>query len=205
MENIETMLNNLDELLENSTSLPFSGGKCLVDAERVRELIDNIRLNMPAEISQARALIADRNEIIAVAKTEAESLIRKAEERARVMVDNDTLMRQANAKAMSILSEASQKAADLVKDATEKASDITSKANARATEAITQATTRSREMKQAAYDFSETMMRTAEETLAQALSEVKSTRQAFRNSAKEPQAKAPAKAPAPEQKQPASK
>ena len=46
--NIEEILDTLDELLDKSWGLPLSGGRCVVDAERVRELLDDIRLNMPS-------------------------------------------------------------------------------------------------------------------------------------------------------------
>lgn len=52
MNNIESILNDIDELLEDSWSLPLSGGRCVVDAEKVRELIDSIRMNMPSEIKR---------------------------------------------------------------------------------------------------------------------------------------------------------
>ena len=162
MANLESILNELDEVLESAVTLPLTS-KCMVDAERIRDLIDDIRLNIPSEIKQARAVVADRNEILSMAKKEAEDLIRKAEERAKALVDNDTIVRQANAKGMAMLSEASQKASDMV----------------------AQATARSKEMKQAAYDFSEGMLRSTEETVARALSEIKTTRQAILQSARE--------------------
>ena len=86
MNTIESILNDIDELLEDSWSLPLSGGRCVVDAEKVRDLIDSIRMNMPAEIKQARAVVADRNQILSLAKGEAEALIRKAEERAKQLL-----------------------------------------------------------------------------------------------------------------------
>ena len=87
MNTIESILNDIDELLEDSWSLPLSGGRCVVDAEKVRDLIDSIRMNMPAEIKQARAVVADRNQILSLAKGEAEALIRKAEERAKQLLE----------------------------------------------------------------------------------------------------------------------
>ena len=120
-----------------------------------------------------------------MAKKEAEDLIRKAEERAKALVDNDTIVRQANAKGMAMLSEASQKASDMVAQATARSNELSSQATAKATEMLTQANLRSKEMKQAAYDFSEGMLRSTEETVARALSEIKTTRQAILQSARE--------------------
>ncbi len=39
--------------------LPLSGGKCMVDAERLRNIVDDIRGNMPSEVRQAKAIVAD--------------------------------------------------------------------------------------------------------------------------------------------------
>lgn len=183
MAMIDVLLNNLDEVIENSMNLPLSGGRCIVDAEKVRQILDDIRLQLPNEIKQAKAVVADRNEILSVAKRDAEVLIRKAEERAKALVEQDTIVRQANSKALAMLNEANQKSSELMAQANAKASEITNQSTARATEALTQATMRSREMKQAAYDFSETSLRNAEEALASALNEVRNTRQALKASA----------------------
>ena len=75
--NIDEILDVIDELLDRSCSLPLSGGRCVVDADKVRDLIDDIRLNIPSEIKQAKAIVSDRTDIISGAKKEAESIIRK--------------------------------------------------------------------------------------------------------------------------------
>ena len=183
MANLESILNELDEVLESATTLPLTS-KCMVDADRIRDLIDDIRLNIPSEIKQARAVVADRNEILSMAKQEAEELIRKAEERAKALVDNDTIVRQANAKGMAMLSEASAKASEMVNQATARSNEIMSQASQKATEMLTQANLRSKEMKQTAFDFSESMLRSTEDTVAKALSGIQTTRQAILQSAR---------------------
>lgn len=183
MSNIDLILNDLDELLENSLSLPLSGGKCLVDSERVRELIDGIRMNLPGEIKQAKAIVADRNAILSQAKSEAEALIHRAEERAKVLVDEQTVVRTATAKANTLLDEATAQSDKLVRDAAAEADRRVTEASQRAADATAQASQRSREMKQAAYSFSEDLLRATEETLSATLSNVRSTRQTLRDSA----------------------
>ena len=145
MNTIESILNDIDELLEDSWSLPLSGGRCVVDAEKVRDLIDSIRMNMPAEIKQARAVVADRNQILSLAKGEAEALIRKAEERAKQLLEQESIVRQANAKAMALLNDASTRAQQLVEDAQKQAEQTVNDAEAKATAIRTEASTRSRE------------------------------------------------------------
>ena len=62
--NIDEILNMIDDMLEEAWSLPFSGGRCVVDAQKVKECIEDIRLNLPGEIKQAKMIVADRNDII---------------------------------------------------------------------------------------------------------------------------------------------
>ena len=183
--NIEEILETIDDMLEHAWSLPLTGGRCVVDAMKVRDLIEEIRLNLPAEIKMAREIVSDRNEILNEAKREGEATVRKAEERAKALVDNDSIVRQANAKGMAMLSEASQKASDMVAQATARSNELTAQSTAKATEMLTQATLRAKEMKQTAFDFSEGMLRSTEETVARALTEIKTTRQAILQSARE--------------------
>ena len=182
MNTIESILNDIDELLEDSWSLPLSGGRCVVDAEKVRALIDSIRMNMPAEIKQARAVVADRNQILSLAKGEAEALIRK-EERAKQLLEQESIVRQANAKAMALLNDASTRAQQLVEDAQKQAEQTVNDAEAKATAIRTEASTRSREMKQASYEFAENILRTSQEVVAKSLGNITTTRQALAQAA----------------------
>ena len=80
---IEEVLDLLDEMIDDAWSLPLSGGRCVLDAAKVRDLIDDIRANLPIEVKQAKAIVADRNEIIEGARSEAAALMRKAEQKAQ--------------------------------------------------------------------------------------------------------------------------
>ena len=93
---IDELLDVMDETLEDALNVPFSGGKRMVDVEKVRELIDDIRLNMPQEIQQAKAVVKDRTQIIDKAKREADMIIKRAEERARTMVAEEAIMKTAS-------------------------------------------------------------------------------------------------------------
>ena len=110
---VETMLENLEEVLEEGMSVPLSGGKRMVDVDTARDIIDDIRINMPQEILQAKAIVQDRAQILAKAKKEAEEMVRAAEERARKLLDREEIVRQAEEKAKTILSEANQQATQL--------------------------------------------------------------------------------------------
>ena len=99
--------------LDKAWNLPLTGGRCVVDAEKVRDLIDDIRLNLPTEIKQAKQIVADRADIISVAKAEAESLVRKAEEHAKALVEQEEITKQAHARATEILTQAQNKSREM--------------------------------------------------------------------------------------------
>ena len=111
--NVEELLDLLDETLEESTNLPFTGGKRMVDVDKVRDIIDDIRLNLPSEIKQAKAIVNDRAEIVAGARRESEGIIKKAEDRARILVDQQEIVRQAQQKAAELLSAAQQQSREM--------------------------------------------------------------------------------------------
>lgn len=122
--NIEEILDVLDEMLDKAWSLPLTGGRCVVDAERVRELIDDIRLNMPTEIKQAKAIVSDRSDIISSAKKEADALIKKAEDRARALIAQEEVVKQSQAKAAELVSQAQYKAREIRQAANQFADNV---------------------------------------------------------------------------------
>lgn len=121
---IDELLEEIEEMIDKAWSLPLSGGKCAIEADRLRDILDDIRGNMPSEIRQARAIVSDRTQIITDAKAEAEGIIRAAEDRARTLVANEEVVRQAQQKATEILSKAQQKSREMRKGAHEFAEDV---------------------------------------------------------------------------------
>ncbi len=107
---VETLLANLEEILEEGMSVPLSGGKRMVDVDAARDIIDDIRRNMPREILQAKAITQDHARIISNAKKEAENIVKTAEERARKLLDKNELITQAQQRAKQITSEANRQA-----------------------------------------------------------------------------------------------
>ena len=112
---MEELLDQLDEMLDRSMKIP--GGKSLISIEKFRIIIDDIRLNVPQEIKQARGIVADRAEIIANAKKEAEGIIHAAEERARALVAQEEISKLAQQKANETVAQAQAKSREMRKAA----------------------------------------------------------------------------------------
>ena len=108
---IETM----EDMLDAALRIPLSNGKCVVDAERMQELLNDMRLNLPTELKQAKNLLNDRKNILYIAKKEAEDTVRLAEERAKKILDEDELTRQAQARANEIVTQAQMQSREIKK------------------------------------------------------------------------------------------
>jgi vacuolar-type H+-ATPase subunit H len=99
---IEEILEMMDDMLDKAVNVPFTNKKSLIDVDKMRELVDEVRLNLPNEIKQARDLVTDRKTIINDAKNEAANIVARAEQRAQALVAQQEIVRQATAKANEI-------------------------------------------------------------------------------------------------------
>lgn len=115
--NIEGLVDILDDLILGAVSLPLTNGKCIIDKEKAKDLVQDIRLNMPNEIRQAKMVVADRNEILQKAQKEAAEIIRHAEEKAKKLASQEEIVKLANQKANEVVG-AAQARTNEIKQAT---------------------------------------------------------------------------------------
>ena len=90
---VEDLIDELYDVLEKGWSLPLSGGKSFIDTEEARQILDEIREAIPAEVRKAKAIVADRAQIISEAQREAETIVRVAEEKAKTLVNQEEIVR----------------------------------------------------------------------------------------------------------------
>lgn len=103
---IDESLDMMEELLENAKQVPFANKKVLIDPDRLRAIIDDMRYNMPNEIKRAKALNDEKAKIIADANKKSEQLLKTAEERAKILIANEAIVKQAREVANEILTKA---------------------------------------------------------------------------------------------------
>ncbi len=104
---IFTLLENLEELLESGAKVPFSS-KVMVDAEELKEILEDIRLKLPDELKQAKWVKEERQRIIEDAEKEAEGLIKDAEQKIITLVDEHVITKQALAQKEEIIENANK-------------------------------------------------------------------------------------------------
>ena len=98
--NVNELLDTIEDALEESANVPLSGGKRIVDVEQIRDYLDEVRAALPGEIVDS-------------ANAQAQAIVKKAEERARILVSDAEIVKAAQQRASEITSAAQTEARTL--------------------------------------------------------------------------------------------
>ncbi len=126
MELLE-LLDQIEDILESGTTVPFSKGRCLVDRDAILEYVQEIRLRLPDDIKMARRVMEDKGRILSEAQQEAENILNNAEARIAALVDENEITKKAYEQAEVILSNAKKNAREIRLGTREYADGILSK------------------------------------------------------------------------------
>lgn len=120
---VEQLITTLYEMIEDAWSVPLSSDKCVLEREKVLDILDEIRANFPNEIKMAREILEKRNNYIESGKREAESIKKQAEDYAKRCVNENDITSEAKRKAQDIVSGAEKNSRELFKAASEYCDD----------------------------------------------------------------------------------
>ncbi|MBR1662860.1 MAG: hypothetical protein IJ696_00845 [Ruminococcus sp.] len=120
---IDQILNQMDQLLDEASSFPFTNKK-QIDAEQMREYIDTLRMNLPGELQRARDTEENKKQIIADANKQAEDIINAAKAKAQEIVSEQEILKEAEALAEEKIREANERSEQIVLDAIDKDTQI---------------------------------------------------------------------------------
>ncbi|HHW44357.1 MAG TPA: ATPase [Desulfotomaculum sp.] len=117
------VLNELEELIENSPRIPMTR-RVLVDEDRLLDYLDRIRTTLPEEIRQARWVIQEREKVLSDTRKEAGRLLEDAQKQLEKRAEESEVVRHARAMADEIMGKAEQVAREIKKGAREYADEI---------------------------------------------------------------------------------
>jgi len=109
---ILSILETLEDLVEKSVTVPFSG-KCLLDKEEILEIIKEVRLKIPDDIKQAKWVTEERQRILLEAQKEANNILKDAESKISSLVDEHEITRKAYDQANDIVGTAQKNAKEI--------------------------------------------------------------------------------------------
>jgi hypothetical protein len=99
------LVDRLENLITSSRRVPLVN-KIMVKEADILSIIDQMRTSIPDEFKQARAIIHDKERILAQAQADANKLMARAQEEAQKAVHREGLLRMADEKAEQIKVEA---------------------------------------------------------------------------------------------------
>ena len=117
------LIEMLYTMVTEAWGVPLGNEKCIVERDKVLNLLDEIKAQLPGELSEARRLVNARDEYIGSAKREAESIRKTAQERARELVEEQEIVRAAKTRSNEVLAAAEKRTRELYRVANEYVDD----------------------------------------------------------------------------------
>jgi hypothetical protein len=93
-QTIEDIISALYDLVQDARALPLGADKCILERDKVLDMLDEIIAQLPVEMKQARTIVESRNELIGQARRESELLIKQATEKAEKMVTEEAIYQE---------------------------------------------------------------------------------------------------------------
>lgn len=113
--NTEDIIGTLYDMVQDARSMPLAADKCILERDKVLDLLDEIIAQLPAEIKQSRAIVESRNELISQARREAEGILRQAQERAGELITKEEIYKEAVKASEELINQTQERVAQLKK------------------------------------------------------------------------------------------
>ena len=120
---IQFLVERLEALVVNARKLPMTS-QIILEQAAVLDLIDQLRVAIPEEVRQARRINQESDRVLGKAREEAEGIIGAAQEQAALLLQDQSILREAEAKAQELLARAQGKSDETMRGADEYAADV---------------------------------------------------------------------------------
>ena len=113
--NIEDIIGALYDLVQDARSMPLAADKCILERDRILDMLDEIIAQLPSELKQSRTIVESRNELISQARREAEMIMRQAQEQAKQMITKEAIYVEAKRRAEELVGQTQDRIDELKK------------------------------------------------------------------------------------------
>ena len=112
-QHIEDLITVLYDTIQDAKSVPLSADKCILERDRILDMLDEIIAQLPGELKQSRTIVESRNELIGQARRESESIIRQAQEKANQLITQEAVYQEAQRQSQELLQQTQSRIAEL--------------------------------------------------------------------------------------------
>ena len=111
----EDIIGALYDMVQDARSMPLAADKCILERDKVLDMLDEIIAQLPAELKQSRTIVESRNELISQARREAENIVRQAQEQSKQMVTKEAIYVEAKKRSEELVGQTQAKIEQLRK------------------------------------------------------------------------------------------
>ena len=104
-QNTEDIIGALYDMVQDARSMPLAADKCILERDKVLDMLDEIIAQLPGELKQSRTIVESRNELISQARREAEGILRQAQEQAKQMVTQEAIYLEAKRRSEELVAQ----------------------------------------------------------------------------------------------------
>jgi vacuolar-type H+-ATPase subunit H len=120
---IQFLVERLEGLVVNGRKVPMTGG-VIVEQAALLDLLDQLRVAIPEEVKQARRINQESDRVISKARDEAEQIIGAAQEQAALLLQDQSIVREAESRAQDVIDKTHLKAEETMSGADQYAADV---------------------------------------------------------------------------------
>ena len=120
---IQFLVERLEALVVNARKLPMTS-QVILEQAAVLDLIDQMRVAIPEEVKSARRIVQESERVVQKAREEAEQIIGASQEQAALLLQDQSIIREAEVRAAAVENAAQTKADETMRGADQYASDV---------------------------------------------------------------------------------
>ena len=193
MSRIEQLISEIEEYIDSCKSQALSKSKIIVNKEEMEELLVELRMRIPDEITKYQKIISQQQTILNDARSQSDAMLSEAKAQA------DAMIAQATEQANSMVSQASEEANSMVAQANEQttemingpvimqrayshAEEVISQANIQAQAIVDAAVNDANNIRQGSIQYTDDMLRSLQTILNHTMDNAKGRFDAFMSS-----------------------
>jgi cell division septum initiation protein DivIVA len=120
---IQFLVERLEALVVNARKVPMTS-QIILEQATILDLVDQLRVAIPEEVRQARRINQESDRVLGKAREEAEGIIGAAQEQAALLLQDQSILREAERRAQEMLDGAQGKSDETMRGADQYAADV---------------------------------------------------------------------------------
>ena len=193
MSRIEQLISEIEEYIDSCKSQALSKSKINVNKEEMEELLVELRMRIPDEITKYQKIISQQQTILNDARSQSDAMLSEAKAQADAMIAQATeqansMVSQASEEANSMVAQANEQTTEMINEheimqrAYSHAEEVISQANIQAQAIVDAAVNDANNIRQGSIQYTDDMLRSLQTILNHTMDNAKGRFDAFMSS-----------------------